>query len=293
MGTGDFMARNREKKGSLVFQLQQELEKKLAIGESKFSDKKAGKTKEKIYSWSTFKTYLKHGAYFLNWAKEQHGVKTLEEAKPLVNEWLKSREADEISAYTMKLEASAMAKIYNLDTAELYKGQNRARADIQRSRGEKIRDKHFSEENHSDLIRFCRATGLRRGELTQIKGSDLVIKENQAFLQVIRNTKGGRPRLVPLLLDTDFVLQHLADAGQNKVFPAVPNGADIHGYRADFATTLYKKLARDIKELPKSDRYICRKDLKGVVYDKKAMLEVSRALGHNRIDVIAGHYLRG
>lgn len=287
------MARNREKKGSLVFQLQQELEKKLAIGESKFSDKKAGKTKEKIYSWFTFKTYLKHGAYFLNWAKEQHGVKTLEEAKPFVNEWIKSREADGMSAYTMKLEASAMAKIYNLDTAELYKGQNRARAGITRSRGQKIRDKHFSDEKHSELIRFCRATGLRRGELTQIKGSDLIIKDNQAFLEVTRNTKGGRPRLVPLVLDTDFVQQLLFSAGENKVFPAVPNGADIHGYRADFATTLYKKLARDIKDIPKEDRYICRKDLKGVVYDKKAMLEVSRALGHNRIDVIAGHYIRG
>lgn len=287
------MARNREKKGSLVFQLQQELEKKLAIGESKFSDKKAGKTKEKIYSWSTFKTYLKHGAYFLNWAKEQHGVKTLEEAKPFVNEWIKSREADGMSAYTMKLEASAMAKIYNLDTTKLYKGQNRARADIQRSRGEKIRDKHFSDEKHSELIRFCRATGLRRAELAQIKGSDLLIKGNQAFLQVTRNTKGGRPRLIPLVLDTDFVQQILFSAGENKVFPAVPNGADIHGYRADFATTLYKKLARDIKDIPKEDRYICRKDLKGVVYDKQAMLEVSRALGHNRIDVIAGHYIRG
>lgn len=287
------MARNREKKGSLVFQLQKELEKKLAIGESKFSDKKAGETKEKIYSWSTFKAYLKHGAYFLNWAKEQHGVRTLDEAKPFINEWLKSRETDGMSAYTMKLEASAMAKIYNLDTNEMYKGQNRIRAGITRSRGEKIRDKHFSAENHSELIRFCLATGLRRGELTQIRGSDLIIKDNQAFLQVTRNTKGGRPRLIPLLLDTDFVLHQLNAAGQNKVFPAVPNGADIHGYRAEFATILYKKLAREIKELPKSDKYICRKDLKGVVYDKKAMLEVSRALGHNRIDVIAGHYLRG
>lgn len=287
------MARNREKKGSLVFQLQQELEKKLAIGESKFSDKKIGTTKEKIYSWNTFRAYLKHGAYFLSWVKEQHGIKSLEQAKPYINEWLKQRETDGMSAYTLKLEASAMAKIYNLDTKDLYKGQNRARAGITRSRGEKIRDKHFSADNHSELIRFCRATGLRRGELTQIRGSDLIIKDNQAFLQVTRNTKGGRPRLVPLLLDTDFVLHQLNAAGQNKVFPAVPNGADIHGYRSDFATTLYKKLARDIKELPKEDKYICRKDLKGIIYDKKAMLEVSRALGHNRIDVIAGHYIRG
>ena len=121
----------------------------------------------------------------------------------------------------------------------------------------------------------------------------MLIKGNQAFLQVTRNTKGGRPRLVPLVLDTDFVQQLLFSAGENKVFPAVPNGADIHGYRADFATTLYKKLARDIKDIPKEDRYICRKDLKGIIYDKQAMLEVSRALGHNRIDVIAGHYIRG
>lgn len=286
------MARNREKKGSLVFQLQQELEKKLAIGQSKFEDKKLGLTVDKIYSWNTFRAYLKHGAYFLSWAKEQYGVKTLEQAKPYINKWLEQREKDGMSAYTLKLEISAMAKIYSLSSEELYKSQHRLRADIQRSRGDKVRDKHFSEENHKELIRFCQATGLRRGELTQIKGTDLIIKNNQAFLQVTRNTKGGRPRLVPLILDTDFVQRTLEAAGQNKVFPAVPNGADIHGYRANFATSLYKQLARDIKELPKEDKYICRKDLKGVIYDKKAMLEVSRALGHNRISVIAGHYIR-
>ena len=38
-------------------------------------------------------------------------------------------------------------------------------------------------------------------------------------------------------------------------------------------------------------RYYCRNDLKGVVYDKQAMRIASRALGHNRICVIAGHYL--
>lgn len=32
--------------------------------------------------------------------------------------------------------------------------------------------------------------------------------------------------------------------------------------------------------------------MKGRVLDKKAMLAVSRILGHQRIDVIAGHYLK-
>jgi len=32
--------------------------------------------------------------------------------------------------------------------------------------------------------------------------------------------------------------------------------------------------------------------LKNVWYDKKAMLIASAALGHNRISIIAGHYIR-
>ena len=38
--------------------------------------------------------------------------------------------------------------------------------------------------------------------------------------------------------------------------------------------------------------YVCRGDLKGVVYDRKAMEIASKALGHNRISVIAAHYIR-
>lgn len=41
-----------------------------------------------------------------------------------------------------------------------------------------------------------------------------------------------------------------------------------------------------------SDVYVCRKDEKGKRLDKKAMYITSKALGHNRINVIAEHYLR-
>lgn len=287
------MARNREKKGSLLHQVKKQLDEKLAIGESKFEDKKIGATSDKIYSWNTYRTYLKHNIYFIQWAKENHNIKSLDEGKNYVNEWLETREKQGLSAYTIKLETSALMKIYNISSEDIYKSNARYRKDITRSRGEKVRDKHFSEENHKDLIRFCKATGLRRAELSQIRGTDLIIKDNQAFLQVTRNTKGGRPRLVPLILDREFVQTMLQSVGEEKIFPKVPNGADIHGYRSEFATNLYKTIARDISTIPRQEKYICRKDLKGVIYDKNAMLEVSRALGHNRIDVIAGHYIRG
>ncbi|MBQ0028247.1 MAG: hypothetical protein KBS96_06555 [Lachnospiraceae bacterium] len=50
-------------------------------------------------------------------------------------------------------------------------------------------------------------------------------------------------------------------------------------------------MARDISTLDSKEKYICRKDKAGVVYDRQAMLYASRQLGHNRIDVIANSYL--
>jgi len=76
-----------------------------------------------------------------------------------------------------------------------------------------------------------------------------------------------------------------------KVWPKVPTNADIHSYRADYCAVIYERYARAVEEIPKRERYYCRKDLKGVVYDKWAMVVVSRVLGHNRIGVVAGNYL--
>ena len=286
------MARNREKKGSLLHQVKIALDEKLAIGESKFEDKKIGATADKIYSWNTYKTYLKHNIYFIQWAKENHQIKSLDEGKKYVNEWLEMREKQGLSAYTVKLETSALMKLYSISSEDIYKSKARYRANINRSRGEKVRDKHFSEEKHKDLVKFCRATGLRRAELQQLRGTDLIEINGEPFICISRGAKGGRHRNIPLAFEKDFIQALMRSKGEEKVFEKVPNGADIHSYRAEFATRLYKKLARDIDSLPKSEKYHCRKDLKGVCYDKKAMLEVSRALGHNRISVIAGHYIR-
>jgi len=71
----------------------------------------------------------------------------------------------------------------------------------------------------------------------------------------------------------------------------MPSRADIHSYRADYCKSVYNLYARPIAEIPKSERYYCRNDLKGVVYDKRAMVVASRTLGHNRISIIASNYL--
>ena len=84
----------------------------------------------------------------------------------------------------------------------------------------------------------------------------------------------------------------MKEAGTEKVWKKIPSNADIHSYRADYATRIYLKYARTIEEIPRRERYVCRRDKKGVIYDRKAMLEASKALGHNRISVVGEHYLR-
>lgn len=270
-------------------QVQNRLDGMLKIGHSKHQDKKTGDTREHIYSWSTYRTYLKHNCYFVKWAKEQHGIKNLDAARPFVNEYLQNRIDHGISPYTQKLEASALAKLYGCSTEDFIKTEVRHRANIVRSRGEKVRDRHFSETRNREFVDFCRSTGLRRDEIKSLTKDQLGYHEKSGyyFLKIIG--KGGRYRECPIL--SAQVVDKIKQS-EGLVWVKIPNGADIHSYRADYCTKIYEQHARNLTDIPRSDRYYCRGDLKGVCYDKKAMLIASRALGHNRISIIAGHYIR-
>lgn len=273
-------------KESLVYQIKKTLDAKLAIGQSKHAAKKAGVANKYIYSWSTYRAYMQHANYFAKYCKEIHRCRTLTDCRQYVDEWLASRA--NLSAYTQKLEASALAKLYDCKTTDFVQTGVRHRADITRSRGEKIRDSHFSETKNHEFVEFCRATGLRRSELMALRGSQGHFKDDKYYIRV--KGKGGRFRDA-LVLD-NAVIERIQAAGNNKVWDKIPNGADIHSYRAYYCTAIYNKFARQREDIPQEDRYCCRGDLAGTWYDKPAMLIASEMLGHNRISVIAGHYLR-
>lgn len=295
---------------SLVAQIKQTLDSRLAIGQSKHQAKIEGVSHEYIYSWETYRSYMKHCNYFASWCKDQqyitdtlgHKARSLEECRPFVDDWLKTRVS--LSAYTQKLEASALAKLYGCSTKDFIKTSTRNRSLITRSRGKKVRDANFSEENHKDLIAFCCSTGLRRAELKALTGDKLIFKNNKPYIVVSSGSKGGRYREAPVIGDVELVIRMMQAASNKKVFDKIPNGADIHSYRSDYATAIYNSLARPIQEIPFDARnrgtgrlyqkevYNCRGDQKGVKLDKIAMLEASRALGHNRISVVAEHYIR-
>lgn len=286
---------SKNKAPTLIRQIDQSLHSRLAIGRSKRPDKADGSFRRYIYSWQTYRSYMKQLGLFARWCKKTHNARYLKECRQYVKEYMETR--FKLSIWTQKLDLAALQKLYQEYPKAPEKPfgvelQPRLRQDIKRSRQQAIRDADFSKSNNMNLITFCRCTGLRRSELQELYGSDLT--EDGLQLHVTRNTKGGRWRMAPIVGTTDeiaMVQRMCKAAGDSRVWPHVPSSADIHSYRADYCQRVYLKHARSIDQIPAGDRYYCRGDRKGLILDKSAMLEASRALGHNRIDVIASHYL--
>lgn len=323
-----------------------------AFGESKKEAMANGTADDKIFSFSTYKTYWKHTKYFIKWVQEKHpDVTTLKKAEKLVPEWLQERvdQVDEkgnhLSAWTIQTECAALCKLYQIkpDDPKRFQPPKRNREDIKRSRTDAVRDKHFSITNNDELIKFCRGTGLRRAGVSSVKGRDLMTREqieaeikrietiptdkrtvaDQTMLTICKDTriftnssheyfvhikeKGGRERITPIIgPNTQQIVERFkATDPDKKVWQHVSKNADIHGYRGDYATTMYRMYAREIKDIPydrvnkgngkrfQSEVYTCRKDESGKKLDKHAMLVCSKALGHNRIEVVANNYIRG
>ena len=283
-------------KASLLQQMTAVYQDKLRIGESKHAHKITGDATDYIFSWSTYKAYTKHARYFLTWVKNKYKCKTLAQARQYADEWLQLRIDKEMkSAYTVKLELAALCKLYGDTAADYIPTPPRLRKNIVRSRRQAVRDAHFSEANHADFCEFCRSTGLRRAELRALTGDKLVKDDDGRWcILVNKMSKGGRPRKAPIVGNVTKIVGMMQAAGTGKVFEKIPNGADIHSYRADYATQVYLKHARPLKSLPKEEIYCCRKDRRGVWFDRRAMGYASAALGHskNRVSVVGEHYIR-
>lgn len=285
-------------KGSLIYQVKSRFRELDATGQKKALDPNG----EYIHSFGTMKTYLKHSLDFATYCRSKYGCKTIEECRPHVKGFI---ENSDYSAWVKKAQRSAIAKLFGVKSIEFgdIDTGSRSRATVKRSRGGTVREKHFSETGkYKAYVDFCKGTGLRKAEIESLRGSSFYRDENgKAFLRVTKGTKGGRVRTVPILEEYVKLVENAClKAGTGKVIPFIaddrlkaPSGANTHGYRAEYAKALYDRLKRPLDIVPTNERYFCRGDLRGVIYDKSAMSEVSQALGHTRINVIASSYLHG
>lgn len=281
----------REKNG-ISRQISQKFNEMTRIGESKKLAKATGESSKYIYSYKTLAVYIESMKRFAKWCRDEHGVRDVSKMRPYVNDYIQHLRSDGASAWTQKRDLSAIGKYYQHSFFKEVETDARHRSEIFRSREVTNSDPHFSRDRNSELVNFCRNTGLRRRELEALTGGMMIYKGDQAYIRVLTG-KGGRSRLVPVLNNDQSVIDRMNSTEEGeKVWGKVHSHADIHSYRADYANALYSSIARDPKTLDPEEVYHCRGDKIGCWYDKIAMKEVSEALGHSRIDVIAQNYLR-
>ena len=281
------------KRGSLIYQISQELQSQLRIGEKKRDAKAAEHTNhpQGIFSYRTLEVYTEQCCRFARWAKEEHSCRTLDDLRQYVPEYIQ-REIDRgLSAWTVRTEVAAISKLYQVTTTSWgVKLPSRMREDITRSRGVAARDAHFSETRNADLVAFLRGTGLRRSEAETVKPCDIHTGLHGVSVTVHKG-KGGKDRVVTVTEAARGLVAGFAGPGTTPIWGKIESSCDVHGYRREYAATRYAEIARDINSLPEKERYICRGSRKGDVYDRAALAVVSQDLGHNRLEVVVTNYL--
>ena len=301
--------------------MHQKIDSLLRIGESKHLAKQVYKERCKvnnipwnpakspfIHSTQTAESYRQTVGEFCTWLKtekpEVWKTKDLSNVdKKIAYEYLQYREKQGCSAWTISKDMSALNKVLDLGLNKKEGGlQERSLQNISRSREEKSHDQKYNPANYKDQIEFSKAFGVRResicGGQYQVKESSLFRCGGKIYVSVIE--KGGRYREAPCLAKyqssieskyniteretytkEQFIESYYRNKG-NYLFNTYTNKIDNHAFRAEYATNLYRELAEQKETVIN--------DYRG--YDSVVLKEVSEALGHSRINVVADHYLK-
>ena len=266
---------------------------KNGVGVKKHEIKNEHNSSQYIHSDATYRTYKQQVNHFVDFmqANGYRYMPSPSDFKNMTTAYIEKLKSEGKSAWTIQTALCAIAKAVNLKTTDFNIDlPKKERAAVKRSRYEVEQDKHVSKAHNDALINFCKCTGLRRREVEKVSTKDF--HEKNGFLFVfVKNGKGGKPRDIRVFgssVEINKIKKLIADK-EGRVFEKVPKNIDIHSYRAIYAARVYKHFERE--NIPREDKYFCRKDKAGIVYDRHAMELASFSLGHNRIDVIATSYL--
>ena len=289
---------------SIVRQAQERLDSLMAIGESRYQAKRALREQGqgiwavstgKIHSYTTRTVYQQQVQTFVCWVRSNYRIKRLEDLDPRADEltsaYLQQQKEAGKSTFTLSTRRSALRLFFgNRHLAEQVELPPRRRERITRSRLPVGHDRHFQPANWQSLLAFLLATGLRRHEVRLVRVGDLLAEEPTVGgpAVFVANGKGGKARLVPVLSGREEEVLGLK-AGrkdEERVFARIPKHLDVHASRRQYAQALYLQYAPGWT-LPSPEGR-----LRPGSYDPEAVRRVSRALGHNRMDVVLRHYLR-
>jgi len=257
----------------------------------------------RIHADKTLDTYKGIALRYVHWARGLYGIRRLADldgdAERLVALYLVARRDAGDSPYTLKTTRAALRMFHRPAYAPEEREERvralgasvdlplRRRAAITRSRAAVAMDDEIVLDRYVDIVTFCCATGLRRRELEVLVVGDIGEDAAGGPVVLVCNGKGGKHRVVPVLPSyQENVLRAVAPRlPEDLLFPRIPVRLDIHAYRRAYAQALYRE--GDTRLLPPREGRLPHGSV-----DQERALYVSRALGHERIDVVVRHYLR-
>ncbi|GHO48484.1 site-specific integrase [Ktedonospora formicarum] len=291
----------RAHRKSLIKEALERFDSLMAIGESR-GEAKARRRRSgestwafstgRILSYKTRSVYQEQVLQFLNWVRACYHLSRLQDidrrAEELACAYLRERVEKGYSPWTLATERSALRLFFSTPTlAQHVTLPARRRDAIRRSRQPEQRVASFQPANWQPLLTFLDATGLRRREAREVRVSDVLLLPDGRIQVWVWRGKGGKTRYVPILAGKESQIQAVVQgrADEERIFPRLPSHLDIHAHRRRYAQALYQQLSG--RPLPPT---LGRLPAGSV--DHEAVLAVSRALGHNREDVVLTYYLR-
>ena len=301
-----------------------ELRKKaLARGED---PNKLGLLPSPFLHWSnTVDAYLAIISNYINWLVRVYpDVTTLKHKDRLkhAREYIQGHIDNNYSPSSIKTYRSALGKLHGADGAEIHDDvPSRIAAENKRSRGYTLKQYKKDVKKHSLAAEIPRITGVRRETLRTLR-KEFFLEDNDGMLflklggkKATGKTKGGRPYNALIIPSNQARIREiLAQFKEGELIcPNPPVHLDIHGIRSIYGEDLYGFCARDIADIPTSERVILKKPKidnsrpnqirttapsvytrdDGRPFDRIALEVVSQALGHgaDRVDVVTQNYL--
>lgn len=301
------------KNKNITIQLNRRIDELLCIGEKKV---KVDGRVATINSVQTADSY-RGTANRLGEVCKSMGVRNIEDIdKGVIERYMESyRHA---SAWTVSREIAAANKLLGTSYTPRDFGftQRRTYTSVKNNRGELPKSSDANKPENQDGLYLASVTGCRRSSITTVTANDAVRDEHGKIYAFHFCEKGGRERISLVLpseqgsltrwVDIKLKGGHSADA---PLIDYISKNAPCHRMRSEYARELYGEL-KEAKERG-VDAYNGRKyelfidrhkydysynnpRFKGDVahgFDKAVALEVSFALGHNRLDVSLYSYL--
>ncbi len=150
---------------------------------------KSNASKDFIYSYKTFVTYMAEINKFGEWLiKEGYGKITLENAKEFIQPYIDYQTNRGLSSYSINTSLSTLCKCLHENIRD-YDHPLRSVLDIKRYKFETPRDKS-NVEKYQKILNYNRILGLRRNELLNLKARDFKIEGNLLIIYI--KGKGGK-----------------------------------------------------------------------------------------------------